>query len=331
MYKCAAFSFPEYNKNIMKKKSLVIAVSEEQIKKRIFLIRNKKIMLDRDLAELYGVTTGNLNLAARRNIERFPDDFMFQMSKEEMKNLILQFATSRWGGVRKLPYVFTEQGVAMLSSVLRSPRAIQVNIGIMRVFVDIRKIVPASKKFTDRIDVLEQKVEKHDKKIKTIFKAIHSIPSSAPEAVLISPEKPFTNKKNFKDIIRSCKKYIYWVDKYFSKIGLELLADSVDIEKVKIIKILMSVDKADGKLKNSFRDFKREFRNNNVKCELRVISAHKIKSVIHDRWLISAGSCFNVPSTDTLARGQYSEIKKTPNRPPFEKWWNESADILSTA
>ncbi|PKM92923.1 MAG: hypothetical protein CVU80_00780, partial [Elusimicrobia bacterium HGW-Elusimicrobia-4] len=104
-------------------------------------------------------------------------------------------------------------------------------------------------------------------------------------------------------------------------------ADSVDIKRVKTIKILMSDDKIDDKLKNSFKDFKQEFRNNNVKCELRVLSDNKIKSVIHDRWLISAGSCFNVPSTDTLARGQYSEIKKTPNKPPFEKWWNKSTDI----
>ncbi|OGS32429.1 MAG: hypothetical protein A2474_04200 [Elusimicrobia bacterium RIFOXYC2_FULL_34_12] len=197
----------------------------------------------------------------------------------------------------------------------------------MRVFVNIKRIVSDSKKFTNRIDALEYKVENHDKKIKTIFKAIHSIPSATPESILISPEKPFTNKKNFKDIIRSCKKHIYWVDKYFSKIGLELLADSVDIKKIKTIIILMSDDKVDDKLKNSFKDFEQELQNNNITCELRVISDNKIKSSIHDRWLISAVSCFNVPSTDTLARGQYSEIKKTPNKPPFEKWWNESTDI----
>jgi len=103
----------------------------------------------------------------------------------------------------------------------------------------------------------------------------------------------------------------------------------VDIKRVKTIKILMSDDKVDDKLKNSFKDFKQEFRNNNVICELGAISDNKIKSVIHDRWLISADSCFNVPSTDILARGQYSEIKKTPNKPPFEKWWNESTDIIS--
>ncbi|MDO8734508.1 MAG: ORF6N domain-containing protein, partial [Elusimicrobiota bacterium] len=205
----------------MKKKNLITDIQAGQIESKILLIRGQKVILDRDLAELYGVTTGNLNLAVRRNIERFPGDFMFQLSENEFQNLILQFATSSWGGARKLPYVFTEQGVAMLSSVLRSQRAIQVNIGIMRVFVNIRIIVSANKKFTNRIDAIEHKVENHDKKIKTIFRAIHSISSATSEAVLISPEKPFTNKKNFKDIIRSCKKHIYWIDKYFSKIGLE--------------------------------------------------------------------------------------------------------------
>ncbi|PIU82851.1 MAG: DNA-binding protein [Elusimicrobia bacterium CG06_land_8_20_14_3_00_38_11] len=206
-------------------KNIIVSVPSAQIENKILLIRGQKVILDRDLAELYGVTTGNLNLAIRRNIERFPNDFMYQLTKEEFQNLILQFATSRWGGARKLPYAFTEQGVAMLSSVLRSERAIQVNIGIMRVFVNIRRIVSTSKKFTNRIDAIEHKVENHDKKIKTISRAIHSIPSATPEAVLISPEKPFTNKKNFKDMIKSCRKYIYWIDKYFSKIGLELLAD----------------------------------------------------------------------------------------------------------
>ena len=311
----------------MKKKNISINVQTEQIQRKILLIRGQKVMLDRDLAELYGVATGRLNEQVRRNLSRFPSDFMYQLTMEEFNNLKSQNAISRWGGTRKLPLAFTEQGVAMLSSVLRSQRAVQVNIGIMRVFVNIRRIISANKKFTNRIDALEYKVEKHDKKIENIFKVIHSIPAATPEAVLISPEKPFTNKKNFKDIIRSCRKHIYWVDKYFSKIGLELLVEALDVKKVRIVKILMSEDKIDDKLKYLFRDFKQELQNNNVICELRIISDNKIKSSIHDRWLISAGSCFNIPSTDTIARGQYSEIKKTPNKPPFENWWNKSTDI----
>ncbi len=99
------------------------------------MIRDKRVMLDKDLAELYGVTTGNLNKAVKRNYARFPDDFMFQLTKKEFNNLIFQIGISSWGGRRKLPYVFTEQGVAMLSGVLHSDRAIKVNIQIMRVFI----------------------------------------------------------------------------------------------------------------------------------------------------------------------------------------------------
>jgi hypothetical protein len=101
-----------------------IAIPDEINTSKIYLIRNKKVMLDEDLAELYEVTTGNLNKAVSRNEARFPDDFMFQVTKEEFENLIFQFGTSSWGGRRKLPYAFTEKGVAMLSGVLHSERAI---------------------------------------------------------------------------------------------------------------------------------------------------------------------------------------------------------------
>jgi len=99
-------------------------IPSERIVSKIYIIRNRKVMLDRDLAVLYGVTTGNLNLAVRRNIKRFPEDFMFQLNKAEFKNLILQIETSSWGGTRKMPLAFTEGGVAMLSGVLNSNRAI---------------------------------------------------------------------------------------------------------------------------------------------------------------------------------------------------------------
>lgn len=111
----------------------------EELRNRIYVIRGQQVMLDKDLAELYGVQTRDLNKAVKRNIERFPEDFMFQLTKEETGNLMFQFGTSSWGGTRKLPYVFTEHGVSMLSSVLRSKTAIEVNIRIMRAFVAIRK------------------------------------------------------------------------------------------------------------------------------------------------------------------------------------------------
>jgi len=113
-------------------------IPAEKIEGKIYTIRNQKVMLDRDLAELYGVETKVLNQAVKRNTERFPEDFMFQFDYKEFTNLKSQFVTSSWGGVRKLPFAFTELGVAMLSSVLNSKRAIQVNIQIMRVFASLR-------------------------------------------------------------------------------------------------------------------------------------------------------------------------------------------------
>ena len=117
----------------------------ELIQSKIYEIRGHKVMIDRDLAELYQVTTGNLNKSVQRNIKRFPSDFMFQLTKEEFDqlktNLIFQNGISNWGGTRKLPYAFTEQGLAMLSGILSSDTAIQVNINIMRAFVAVRRLI----------------------------------------------------------------------------------------------------------------------------------------------------------------------------------------------
>ena len=118
-----------------------VSVPEEVIVNQIYLIRGHKVLLDKDLANLYQVTTGNLNKAVQRNLKRFPSDFMFQLNEEEFKNLIFQNGTSSWGGTRKLPFAFTEQGVAMLSGILNSDRAINVNIQIMRVFTRIRQVL----------------------------------------------------------------------------------------------------------------------------------------------------------------------------------------------
>ena len=119
----------------------------EQIERLILLIRGEKVILDKDLAGLYGVSTRNLNKAVSRNLDRFPEDFMIQLDYQEARNLKFQFGTSSWGGTRKLPRAFTEQGVAMLSSVLRSKRAVQVNITIIRAFVKLRETLPLRKSF----------------------------------------------------------------------------------------------------------------------------------------------------------------------------------------
>lgn len=144
----------------------------EDLKSRIYIVRGQQVMLDRDLAELYGVETKRLNEAVRRNIDRFPDDFRFQLSNLEVKALMSQmvmvadlrsqFATSSWGGTRYKPYVFTELGVAMLSSVLRSETAIQVNINIMRAFVAMRHAVAAMQSSDMKVEQLAHKVDQMD-------------------------------------------------------------------------------------------------------------------------------------------------------------------------
>ena len=155
-------------------------ISVEVIATKIFEIRDKRVMLDRELAQLYGVTTFNLNKAVKRNSERFPEDFMFQLSKDEFKGLIFHFGISSWGGTRKLPYVFTEQGVAMLSSVLRSKRAIRVNIQIMRAFVKLKELLLTHKDLAVKIGALERKYSNHDEKIKAIFEAIKQLLKPTP-------------------------------------------------------------------------------------------------------------------------------------------------------
>jgi len=152
-------------------------VLQESIVQKIFIIRGKKVMFDRDLAKLYGVQTKVLLQGIKRNRERFPNDFMFQLTKEEFINLRSQIVTSSWGGRRYLPYVFTEQGVAMLSSVLKSEKAIRVNIAIMRTFAKLREIVSTHKELAYKLAELERKIERHDKEITTILEAIRQLMS----------------------------------------------------------------------------------------------------------------------------------------------------------
>jgi hypothetical protein len=147
-------------------------VPVEVIERKILFIRGHKVMLDSDLAEMYGVPTRRLNEQVRRNRSRFPDDFMFQLTSEERENLRSQFATSSHGGRRYLPYVFTEQGVAMLSSVLNSERAVQVNIAIMRAFVKLREMIASNKGLARKLDMLEKK---YDSQFKVVFDAIREL------------------------------------------------------------------------------------------------------------------------------------------------------------
>ncbi len=152
-----------------------ILIPDEIIISKIYVVRGQKVMLDRDLAELYSVTTGNLNKAVKRNIKRFPDDFMFQLNDEEFKNLIFQNGISSWGGTRKMPFVFTEQGVAMLSGILSSDIAIEVNIRIIRIFTRLREMLVTHKDILLKLEQIEKKVTGHDEDIQMIFSALKQL------------------------------------------------------------------------------------------------------------------------------------------------------------
>ena len=147
-----------------------LAIPDEVLVNKIYLVREHKIMLDSDLSELYQIETKRLNEQVKRNQDRFPKDFMFQLTKEEWHNLKSQNATTRrWGGRRSLPYVFTEHGVLMLSSVLNSDRAIQVNIRIMRIFIRMKEILMSDKEVLLKVEKMEKKIIDQDEKIQMIF------------------------------------------------------------------------------------------------------------------------------------------------------------------
>ncbi|HZR19196.1 MAG TPA: ORF6N domain-containing protein [Verrucomicrobiae bacterium] len=161
----------------------------ERIQRTIYLLRGEKVMLDRDLAILYGVSTGNLNKAVKRNLGRFPPDFMFQLTPEESEALRFQFGSLRRGQHFKyLPFAFTEQGVAMLSTVLHSDRAVQVNIAIMRAFVQLRRVLGSHVELARKLSELEKRIEGHDDAIRSLFEAIRqlmnpSIPQQPPREI----------------------------------------------------------------------------------------------------------------------------------------------------
>jgi hypothetical protein len=149
--------------------SKVIVIPDDVISSKIYLIRNQKVMLDKDLAELYAVETKQLKRQVRRNMERFPEDFMFELSQQEFDNLRSQFGTSNWGGTRYVPMAFTEQGVAMLSSVLNSATAIKVNIQIIRVFTKIREMLTDTLSMKLEIEEIKKKLSNHTKNIELVF------------------------------------------------------------------------------------------------------------------------------------------------------------------
>ena len=198
------------------------------IKPMIRVVRGQQVMIDRDLALLYGVETKRLNEQVKRNIERFPDDFMFQLSKEDVEILKSQNATSSWGGDRRLPYAFTEQGIAMLSSVLKSQTAVDVNIRIMRAFVSMRRFIATNAQLFQRLETIEyhqlemkQRQEVTDKRIDEVFKRLDA--NIPPLQGIFYDGQVFDAYRFVSDLIRKAKHSIVLIDNYVDDTVLALL------------------------------------------------------------------------------------------------------------
>ena len=185
--------FPNTLTSMVEKSSKSIAIPEALVTSKIYVVRNKKIMLDRDLAELYEVETKVLNQAVRRNIERFPEEFMFHLTNEEFEILRSQIVTSSWGGTRYLPMVFTEYGVAMLSSVLKSKRAIEVNIQIMLVFSKIREMLLDTLSMKLDIEEIKKRLDNQDKNLELVFSYLDELIEKRENP---SPRTPIGFKRN---------------------------------------------------------------------------------------------------------------------------------------
>ena len=179
----------------MTKNRSEILIPLENVKDKIFLIREKKVMIDKDLAQLYKVETKVLKQAVRRNKDRFPEDFMFELSNEEFIILRSQFVTSSWGGARYVPMAFTEQGVAMLSSVLNSRQAIQVNIQIMRVFAQMREMLVDTLSLKLDIEEIKKKLKNQDKNIELVFNYLDEL---IEKKMILNPEKEWDLKDQTK-------------------------------------------------------------------------------------------------------------------------------------
>ena len=177
----------------MEKNNQQYAIPETLVTSKIYIVRNKKIMLDRDLAELYEVETRVLNQAVNRNIERFPEEFMFQLTNEEFEILKSQIVISSWGGTRKMPFAFTEYGVAMLSSVLRSKRAIQVNIQIMLVFSKIREMLLDTLSMKLDIEEIKRRLSNQDKNLELVFSHLDELIGKKEDP---APRRPIGFKTN---------------------------------------------------------------------------------------------------------------------------------------
>jgi len=193
------------------------------VKARIFNIRGMQVMIDSDLAELYGVETKRLNEQVRRNIERFPDFFCFKLSEYEYENLKSQNATSSWGGRRTTPFVFTEHGVAMVSTVLKSKVAEKVSIEIIKTFIHLRNVVKNKIELFNRVENLETKQDVNDKRFEVLFKALES-KELKPQQGIFFDGQVFEAYKLVSNVVRSAKKSIVLIDNYVDDTVLTLFS-----------------------------------------------------------------------------------------------------------
>lgn len=219
-----------------------IIISQEQISNRIFCIRGEQVMLDRDLAEMYQVETRVLNQAVSRNAERFPEFFRFQLTNKEWEDLKSQIVISspKHGGRRYLPYVFTEQGVAMLSAVLRSDIAIQVSIQIINAFVQMRKLIGQETVQKLRLSNIENKLIEHDQKFNRIFKALEE--NELPQKGIFYHGQVYDAYAFVSEIIKKAKQEIILIDNYIDETVLTLLSKRK--RKVKVIVYTQKITKA---------------------------------------------------------------------------------------
>jgi len=252
-----------------------LIVNEQTIQNRIFNIRGQQVMLDRDLAEMYGVETRIFNQAVKRNIARFPESFRFQLADDEYKNLRSQFVTSSsaHGGRRHLPYVFTEQGVSMLSAVLKSDRAIEVSIKIIEAFVAMRRFIASNSLVFERFERVEQRLSQHDDNFEKIFKAIED-KSIKPKQGIFFDGQIFDAYVFVNDLIKSAKTSITLIDNYIDETTLTLFA------KVPEIEVTIYTHTINRQLKLDYQKYKKQYDNVTLKT---------FKNS-HDRFLIIDGT-----------------------------------------
>ncbi len=251
-----------------------LIVSEQSIQNRIYNIRGQQVMLDRDLAELYQVETKVLNQAVKRNIKRFPDTFRFQLLEDEKNELVTKcdrFKTLKHSTV--LPYVFTEQGVSMLSAVLKSDRAIEVSIKIIEAFVTMRRMIASNLPMFERFERIEQRLSLHDQNFEKIFKAIED-KSIRPTQGIFFDGQVFDAYVFINDLIKSAKKSIVLIDNYIDETTLTLFA------KVPEIEVTIYTHTITKQLKLDYQKYKTQYDN---------ITLQTFKKS-HDRFLIIDGT-----------------------------------------